>query len=123
MENSQLLLKLAEINNITNELDRIIALRKFDKDYKKTQFYKETKMPLKELHATLTYFKAEKFINEAINKLSIDNLSDTINDVLENIDTGTLNNFFNMLIDYLNPQHLKDYGTILTEQVQKLQKR
>lgn len=123
MENNELLLKLKQIDNITNELDRIIALRKFDKEYKKTKFYKATRMSLKQLQATLIYFKLQKFADDVVNKLSIDNLSDTINDVLEGIDTGALNKFFDAIIDVINPQQLKSLGITLEEQVTKLQKR
>ena len=121
MENNELLLELNKINSITNELDRIIALKKFEKQYKTSKFYKQTKMPLKELRATLLGFRAEVFVETFLQNFNIQNLGNMINQVLSEIDMDNFEEFFNKLLQFLDPQQLKDAGILLQEQVKKIQ--
>ena len=121
MENNELLLELNKINSITNELDRIIALKKFEKQYKTSKFYKQTKLPLKELRATLLGFRAEIFVENFLQNFNIQNLGNMINQVLSEIDMDNFEEFFNKLLQFLDPQQLKDAGILLQEQVKKIQ--
>ena len=49
MNNQELELKIKEIINIPNMFDMIIAAQNFEKEYRKSDFYKTTKMPLNEV--------------------------------------------------------------------------
>ena len=49
MNNQELELKIKEIINMPNMFDMIIAAQNFEKEYKQSDFYKATKMPLKEI--------------------------------------------------------------------------
>ena len=53
MDNNTLLLELERINKIENELDRLEALVAFNKTYKKSIFYKKTKLPLLKLNISV----------------------------------------------------------------------
>lgn len=121
MENNELLLELTKIDTITDKLDRIVALKKFEKQYKKSKFYKQTKMPLKELRATLFGFRVELFVENFLQNFNVQNLGNTINQVLSEIDMDNFEEFFNKLLQFLDPQQLKDAGILLQEQVKKIQ--
>lgn len=47
MTNQELELKLKELLNIRNYCEYAIAVKQFEKQYKQTDFYKTSKMPLK----------------------------------------------------------------------------
>jgi hypothetical protein len=49
MNNQELELKVKELLEIENFFDMIIAVKDFEKDYKGSDFYKTTKMPLMEV--------------------------------------------------------------------------
>ena len=49
MNNQELELKIKEIINMPNMFDMIIAAQNFEKEYKQSDFYKATKMSLKEI--------------------------------------------------------------------------
>lgn len=121
MDNNQLLYELREINSIENDLDRIIALKEFEKKYKKSNFYEETKMSLKELQEKLLGFKFNEFVDNFMLNFNIVNLGNVLNHVLEEIDVSTFSNFFDKLIESLDIQQLTDAGQVLQEQVKKLQ--
>ena len=46
MNNIELENKIKELLNIENYFDMIVAMKKFEPEYKKSDFFKETKMPL-----------------------------------------------------------------------------
>ena len=49
MDNVELEQKVKEILNITNFFDMLLAAKEFEKDYKASDFYKITKIPLMEV--------------------------------------------------------------------------
>ena len=122
MENSQLLYELKQIDNITNELDRIVALKQFEKQYKKSKFYKQTKMPLRMLYANLIGLKFDKMITGIMQNFNIDSLANTLTEILDGVDTDSLNNFFARLSDTMDPNQLAASAVTLQEQIQKLQR-
>ena len=122
MENSELLYELKQIDNITNELDRIVALKQFEKRYKKSKFYKQTKMPLRALYANLIGLKFDKMITGIMQNFNIDSLANTLTEILDGVDTDSLNNFFVRLSDIMDPNQLAASAVTLQEQIQKLQR-
>lgn len=85
MNNQELELKVKEILNNKNFFDMMESAIEFEKEYKGTDFYKKTKIPLMEVikNAKAWYAlqlediskKVQKFINE----LNFDNISNIIN--------------------------------------------
>lgn len=120
MDNNQLLYELREINSITNDLDRIAALQKFSKKYKKSDFYKATRMPLEKLQAKLLGFRFEEFVANFLVNFNLTNLSNSINQVLNGLDSETVSNFFNQITQALDIQDLTNVATTLQEQMKQM---
>lgn len=76
MDNSELEKKIKSIVSNTNMFDAIIEAKKFEKDYKLSTFYKETKMPLADVikNAKVWYSLNLEGLTENVQKL-IDGLN------------------------------------------------
>ena len=87
MNNAELELKIKEIIAIENYFDMIIAVKDFEKDYKGSDFYKETKMSLVEiikqakLHYALQLNDLSSKIQKVINELNVDNLNSVLDQI------------------------------------------
>ena len=85
MNNEKLQQKLEEISLKTNYLDQILALKMLNKEYKKSQFYKQTRIPLNRLYHDFLIGRFTSlqnviaFFQEAINHLDFKKLDDIIN--------------------------------------------
>ena len=100
MNNQELELKVKEILNNKNFFDMVEAVVAFEKEYKGTDFYKKTKMPLMEVikNAKMWYSlqledigrKVQDFIN-GIDLGNLTNLVDQIGDVFGQENEETLN--------------------------------
>lgn len=84
MNNEELQNKIKEILKISNYFDMVVAIRKFEPQYKKSTFYKATRKPLKEVirEAKLFYLTnlddAKILLQNFINDLNFDNLKDIL---------------------------------------------
>ena len=98
MNNQELELKVKEILSIENFFDMIEATIAFEKEYKGTDFYKKTKMPLVEVIKNAKAWYLVQFndvvdkIQAIINEISFDNIQEvlmTLGNVYEkeNMDT------------------------------------
>lgn len=110
MNNQELELKIKEIINMPNMFDMIIAAQNFEKEYKQSDFYKATKMPLKEiiktakLYYTISYNNILEKIQSLINDLDFNKFNDLLDQISstfeqENNDTMTI---LNELKDFKN---------------------
>ena len=110
MNNQELELKIKEIVNIPNMFDMIIAAQNFEKEYKQSDFYKATKMNLKEiikiakLYYTISYNNILEKIQSLINDLDFNKFNDLLDQISstfeqENNDTMTM---LNELKDFKN---------------------
>lgn len=84
MNNNELFTKIKEILEQGNPFDTIIKLKEFDKDYKGSDFYKITKMSLRE---AIEYYRVLKPFNilslkqdiqELLDGLNLDNVNDVM---------------------------------------------
>lgn len=81
MENKEITAKLEEISTIPDFCDMVDALMVFNKDYKKTAFFKKTKMPLAKLfesyklNKTLTLKGIFSNLQARINELDLSNIT------------------------------------------------
>ncbi len=82
MDNTELEKRIKEIIDMGNMFDMIIAAKDFEKEYKTSDFYKETKMSLMEVIKDAKMFYL--------------------------VDTATLKNKIQNTIDGLNIDHLND---------------
>ena len=85
MNNQELELKIKEIINIPNMFDMIIAAQNFEKEYKQSDFYKTTKIPLKEIikNAKLYYIFSYRNMIERIQSLINDLDFNKVNSLLD----------------------------------------
>lgn len=87
MNNIELENKIKELLSIENYFDMVVAMKKFELEYKKSDFFKETKMPLDIVvkQAKIHYALQLNELGQRIQKL-LDNLSlDNINNLLDKI--------------------------------------
>ena len=93
MDNIELQKKVEEIISIENFFDMIEAVVNFEGEYKKTSFYKKTKMSLADViknYKILNIISLESLttnIQKLINNINLDNVMSVINqlgDVFEN---------------------------------------
>ena len=85
MNNQELELKIKEIINMPNMFDMIIAAQNFEKEYKQSDFYKTTKIPLKEIikNAKLYYIFSYQNMIERIQSLINDLDFNKVNSLLD----------------------------------------
>ena len=84
MDNVELEQKIKEILNITNFFDMLLAAKEFEKDYKTSDFYKITKIPLMEVLKEVKSFYT----------FSVDAVIEKIQTVVNNLDLTKLNSLF-----------------------------
>ena len=84
MDNIELEQKVKEILNITNFFDMLLAAKEFEKDYKASDFYKMTKIPLMEVLKEVKSFYT----------FSVDTIVEKIQTAVNNLDLTKLNSLF-----------------------------
>ena len=84
MDNVELEQKVKEILNITNFFDMLLAAKEFEKDYKTSDFYKITKIPLMEVLKEIKGFYT----------FSVDAIVEKIQTAVNNLDLTKLNSLF-----------------------------
>ena len=85
MNNQELELKIKEIINMPNMFDMIIAAQNFEKEYKQSDFYRATKIALKEIikNAKLYYIFSYQNMIERIQSLINDLDFNKVNSLLD----------------------------------------
>ena len=104
MNNQELELKVKEILSIENFFDMVEAVVAFEKEYKTTLFYKNTKMPLLEVvkNAKTWYF------------MQLEDIIDKVQKLIDGLDLSNLNNLLGQVGDiYANEN--KDILNIMQE--------
>lgn len=85
MNNQELETKVKELLEIENFFDMIIAVKDFEKEYKGSDFYKITKMPLMEviknskMWYVINFKEITSNIQKMINNLDMSKMNDIIN--------------------------------------------
>lgn len=87
MNNQELELKVKELLNINNFFDMIVAVKEFEKEYKNSDFFKATKMPLMDVikNAKVWY------------SINLDVIVNNIQKVIDNLDLSKLNKIIEQL--------------------------
>lgn len=89
MNNEELYLKLNEIMQIENTFDAILALKEFEKSYKNSEFFKQTKMSVKEV---VEYYKT-------LNPINILSLKNDLQKLVNEIDFDNFMGMFDKMAD------------------------
>ena len=89
MNNQELELRVKEILKNKNFFDMVEATLAFEKEYKGTEFYKKTKMPLMEVikYAKMWYLS------------QMENIGDKIQNLISGLDFSNINDILNQLGD------------------------
>ena len=101
MDNKELELQIKKIIENDNMFDMIMAAKTFEKDYKTSEFYKTTKMPILEVIKNAKIFYLINFttlqnkVQNMINNLDITKLNETFDKIgtvfaTENSETMTM---------------------------------
>ena len=89
MENKEIVQRIEEISKIPNFCDMLEELAVFNKEYKKTSFFKKTKMPLAKLFESyrlnklLTLKGIFASLQEGINSLDLSNINNLFDQISE----------------------------------------
>lgn len=115
MNNTELQQFFKDILDIDNCFDRVIELKRKNKEYKKSQFYKQTKISI---HKAFTLFKLEffndivKIINSpilnTIKTCDLDKLKDIIENFLSDIDPETYSELLDTIISKFMALDIKE---------------
>lgn len=89
MNNQELELKVKEILAIENFFDMIETTVAFEKEYKTTDFFKKTKMPLIEVIKSSKFWYALQF----------QDIGNKIQNIINGLDFNNINDLFNQLGD------------------------
>ncbi len=125
MDNIQLQLMLEEAYKKTF-LDKIEFLFEKEREYKKSEFYRKTKLSLVDLYQNFETYKARSR-----------NLADEFNDFIEGIDTDSIINFIdefigkasenkpivdtlNSIIENFNYEKISEIATQIQEELSKI---
>ena len=87
MNNQELELKVKELLEIENFFDMIIAVKDFEKEYKSSDFFKTTKMPLADVikNAKMWYLTNMSAVGDNLQRVINDLDFNKINELLEQL--------------------------------------
>lgn len=122
MDNSQLWQAFSSANSKFNMFDRVLALKKFDKTYKQTEFYKKTKMPLKEFQEYCVLFRLNDILDSVATYASVEGVGQFLEDVLDSMNEDVIQAFFGRIADQFDPQVLVKSNQELQQQISQLRK-
>ena len=107
MNNCDLYLKFIEISSL-NPLDAYIALKDLQKDYKKSEFYKKTKLSLKKTYAMFLRTVPVQLAAKLIDFVDTDKLGMKISDLLNSIDEDAIDNVFDKFVNAFDMNKLQE---------------
>ena len=135
MNNDKLLLQFKTIAKIGNPFDVVLALKRMNKEYKKSEFYKQTHLNIYKAYEIFTKMMVPSTILKVEDVLEYGSISSYINEMLEEVDLGFLFNKFiyginwDLVIEYLQklmPQitteELKGLGEELKKTIEQFKK-
>lgn len=120
MNNTTLFDKLKSIARISNPLDAYLELKKLQKDYRKSDFYKQTHMPLKQVYKMVVLNGLKQvidFVNTLQDPIQVGNL---ITEYIDSISTESIDELFGKLDNVFNIKDLKEVGEDLQKSIDKL---
>lgn len=120
MNNIELEAQFKVISQLNNSLDAIVELKKLNKEYKKSDFYKMTKMSIYDAYKASLNFKLSKIIMRIHSFSNVEDLSLFINELINNIDEDTLNIFLEKLSNVLSMSEIEKYSKQLENSIEKL---
>lgn len=106
MTNKELFYYFSVVRQSDTVFDAYVELKGFKKEYKKSDFYKQTKMPLfKAYKLYLDTFTTQLF-NKIADFLDIDKLSIKFSEFLDGVDENSLERFIQTILSKFNLDNL-----------------
>lgn len=117
MDNITLEKMFFSIMDKSNGFDRYIALKKLNKEYKKTDFYKKTKMNIRKAYELFVKDGLIYTLSRIKNSLTPDNLGEYLTNLLDNIQPDAIEQLTERIIQNLNLSEItsstKELGDII----------
>lgn len=120
MNNTDLLVQITKLQSITNPLEQYIQIKSFNKDYKKSDFYKQTHLSLKKLMNYITVSKIQNIVNTLYNYADITYLAELFNQLLEELDEGRIENLAEKFLGKFQLDQIVNYNKELNQQISNL---
>ena len=107
MNNYDLYLKFIEISSL-NPFDAYIQLKDLQKAYKKSEFYKQTKLSIKKAYSLFLKMMPVQLVAKLHELTDIDRLGIKISDLLNSIDEDAINNVFDKFVNMFDINKLQE---------------
>ena len=107
MNNYDLYLKFIEISSL-NPFDAYIQLKDLQKTYKKSEFYKQTKLSIKKAYALFLKMIPVQLVVKLHELTDTDRLGIKISDLLNSIDEDAINNVFDKFVNMFDINKLQE---------------
>lgn len=120
MTNIQLQIEFDRISNIKDCFDFYLELKKLNKEYKTTPFYKNTRMRIKDAYGLFMKHTASNILVFLNRLTSTEYVVNLLNEYLNGIDEDTLNALLNRITTALDPAQLQKYQDQLTNTIDKI---
>ena len=102
MNNKELVQMFAEIAKIPNTFDRYVQLKNKKKEYKKSEFYKATHMPMLKAYQWMVADSVSAFVMRLQSEKSAMEIGDYISDILDNITPESVENLTQSITSFLD---------------------
>ena len=124
MDNRELYLKFIEVASY-NPFDAYVQLKAYNKEYKKSDFYKQTKMPLLKAYKMFLTMLPSQLYFKLSELTDTEMLAAKITSLIDSIDENSVDNLLNKITNIFNIEKLQDEKgdlKILLNQVKDLVK-
>lgn len=118
MNNEELLQQFTLVAKTENPLDAIVALKKLKKVYKKSDFFKQTKLSIDvafKCYKDMISARNAQLLNEYIT--DTDKLVNKLNNVINNMDSSIFGNLLDRISGVADTEELRQMGVDLKEQI------
>ena len=119
MNNYELYFKFATISSL-NAFDAYIELKQFKKEYKKSDFYKKTKMPLFRAYKIYCNSLVPELYHKLKDWVTGEGIGAKLTEILENIDSDVLFEKVQQIVGSFNLDNLENEKGELQEAINKL---
>lgn len=120
MTNNELVIEFSRVANIMDCFDFYLELKKLNKQYKTTPFYKNSRMNIKQAYGLFMKHKVFNIIN-FLNKITnVQDVGDLLNAYINAIDEDTLNEFLDKIVSVINIEQLKGLQDNLSNTIKEL---
>lgn len=120
MTNNELVIEFSRIGNIMDCFDFYLELKKLNKQYKTTPFYKNTRMNIKQAYGLFMKHKVFNIINFFGKITSVEEAGNLLTNYINAIDEDTLDEFLQKISNVINIEQLKGLQNDLSNAIGEL---